>query len=359
MRTVHTNKAAWTAIAALIMIVAVSGCNKEEKTETAEGCSDCGNPEHASVASAPVQLPAAAPLPDTIVTVNGKKLMRADVEKELAIMESSPQFAAIPPEQAQMFKQRAQSQMIDRFVNQEVLGAEANKQNITVTDEEIDATLEQIKGSLPPGQTLEQVMEERGLEMAKLRSDIVTDLKIRSLLEKQADAVPAATDEAIAAFYEAQKDQFNMPESAQARHILVKVDAGADDEAKAAKKAEIEGFRQQLIDGTAEFEKLASEHSACPSGKRGGDLGDFPRGQMVPEFDKAAFEQELNVVGPVIETQFGYHIVEVTGRTEAGQRPLEDVKDQIAQQLTGRGKQQAVQAYIASLREGAEIKYGD
>ena len=65
------------------------------------------------------------------------------------------------------------------------------------------------------------------------------------------------------------------------------------------------------------------------------------------------------MVGPVIETQFGYHIVEVTGRTEAGQRPLEDVKDQIAQQLTGRGKQQAVQAYIASLREGAEIKYGD
>jgi peptidyl-prolyl cis-trans isomerase C len=359
MRTDHTNKAALTAIAALAMIVAVSGCQKKEeaKEKSAEACTSC--PDHSSaIVSEPVRLDGVK-LPDTVVTVNGEKLMRADVEKELAMMEASPQFAAMPPEQAQMFRQQMQSRMVDRFVNQQVLGAEADKQNVVVTDLEIDEMLENIRGSLPPGTTLEQVIEERGLEMAKLRSDISVDLKIRSLLEKQAETVPEATEEAIAAFYEEQKEQFNMAESAHARHILVKVDPTADDAAKAAKKAEIEGYRQQLAEGTAEFEKLASEHSDCPSGQRGGDLGTFERGRMVPEFETAAFEQEIDAIGPVIETQFGYHIIQVLERAEAGQRAFEDVKEEIAQQLTGRSKQQAVEAYIASLREQASITYGD
>ena len=192
MRTTRTNKAACTAIAALAMIVAVSGCNKEE--EKVADCSECD--AHKAVVSEPVSLEAAK-LPDTVVTVNGEKLMRADVEKELAMMEASPQFAAMPAEQAQMFRQQMQSRMVDRFVNQKVLGAEADKQSIAVTDAEIDEMLEQIRGSLPPGATLEQVMEERGLEMAKLRSDISVDLKIRNLLEKQAETVPEATDEAV------------------------------------------------------------------------------------------------------------------------------------------------------------------
>lgn len=354
MRTVQTDKAALTAIAALAMIIAVSGCQKKEESAEASASS----PDSSTIVSEPVRLEAAK-LPDTIVTVDGKKLMRTDVDKELAMMEASPQFAAMPPEQAQMFRQQMQSRLIDRFVNQQVLGAEADKQNITVTDLQIDEMLNNIRSSLPPGTTLEQIIEERGLEIAKLRDDISVDLKIRSLLEQQAETVPDATDEAIAAFYEEQKDQFNMAESAHARHILVKVDAGADDEAKAAKKAEIEGYRQQLVDGTAEFEKLASEHSECPSGQRGGDLGTFERGRMVPEFETAAFEQEINAIGPVIETQFGYHIVQVIERSEAGQRSFEDVKDEIAEQLTGRGKQQAVEAYIASLREQAAITYGD
>jgi len=355
MKKMHIETAALTVVAAVTLIALGAGCGKEEEHK-AEDCSSCDS--HGAVVSEPVELPAAK-VSTTVVTVNGEKLLRADVDKEMEMLAASPQFASMPKEQADMFRQQMESRLVDRFVNQNVLGAEADKQGIAASDEDVDAMLEQIKGSLPPGTTLEQVMQERGLEMAKLRTDISTDLKIRNLLEKQAESVPDATDEAVAAFYEEQKDRFNRPETAQASHILVKVDAGADDEAKAAKKAELEGYRKQIIDGTAEFEKLASEHSECPSGQRGGDLGSFERGRMVPEFETAAFEQELNVVGPVIETQFGYHIIKVTGRTEAGQRAFEDVKEEIAEQLNGQGKQEAVQAYIASLREQASITYGD
>ncbi|WP_111494670.1 MULTISPECIES: peptidylprolyl isomerase [Marinobacter] len=89
---------------------------------------------------------------------------------------------------------------------------------------------------------------------------------------------------------------------ATARHILV------DTEAKC------EELKQQIENG-ADFAELARQHSSCPSGRNGGDLGTFGPGQMVPEFDKAVFNGEVNQVQGPIQTQFGYHLLEVTSRT--------------------------------------------
>ena len=90
--------------------------------------------------------------------------------------------------------------------------------------------------------------------------------------------------------------------TASARHILV-----ADEAACQKLKEEIEGG--------ADFAELAKEHSQCPSGARGGDLGTFGQGQMVPEFDTVVFNDELNTVHGPVKTQFGYHLLEVTSRT--------------------------------------------
>lgn len=90
---------------------------------------------------------------------------------------------------------------------------------------------------------------------------------------------------------------------ATARHILV------NDETTC------EQLKQQIADG-ADFAELAKEHSGCPSGKQGGDLGEFGQGQMVPEFDQVVFNEAVNVVHGPVQTQFGYHLLEVTSRTE-------------------------------------------
>ena len=89
---------------------------------------------------------------------------------------------------------------------------------------------------------------------------------------------------------------------AQARHILV------------GSESVCEELKQKIADG-ADFADLAKEHSQCPSGRRGGDLGEFGPGQMVPEFDKAVFSGEVGEVQGPIQTQFGYHLLEVTKRT--------------------------------------------
>ena len=90
---------------------------------------------------------------------------------------------------------------------------------------------------------------------------------------------------------------------AQARHILVKTEQ------------ECQALKQQLQAG-ANFAELARQHSQCPSGRRGGDLGEFSPGQMVREFDTVVFNEALHEVHGPVKTQFGYHLLEITSRTE-------------------------------------------
>lgn len=90
--------------------------------------------------------------------------------------------------------------------------------------------------------------------------------------------------------------------TAQARHILVNSEEKCTD------------LKQQIADG-ADFSDLASQHSSCPSGKNGGDLGEFGPGQMVKEFDEVVFNGEINVIHGPVKTQFGYHLLEITNRS--------------------------------------------
>ena len=90
---------------------------------------------------------------------------------------------------------------------------------------------------------------------------------------------------------------------ASARHILV--------------KTETECLRlKEEIEGGQDFAEVAKKHSQCPSGKSGGELGEFSRGQMVPEFDRVVFEKEVGKVHGPVKTQFGFHLVEITKRVD-------------------------------------------
>lgn len=91
--------------------------------------------------------------------------------------------------------------------------------------------------------------------------------------------------------------------TAQARHILVDSEEKCND------------LKQQIADG-ADFADVARDNSSCPSGKTGGDLGEFGPGQMVKEFDEVVFNRDVGVVHGPVKTQFGYHLLEITSRTD-------------------------------------------
>lgn len=126
--------------------------------------------------------------------------------------------------------------------------------------------------------------------------------------------------EEVAAYYEANKQEFLSDSEVSARHILV-------DSLELC-----EQVKTEIAEGLA-FEEAAMQYSSCPSKERGGQLGSFGKGRMVPEFEAAAFELPIGEVSAPVQTQFGYHLIVVDDKTEGGQLDLADVSEQIQKQL--------------------------
>ena len=304
---------------------------------------------------APVAAEPAAPAADTvIIKVNGESITQGELDEmvNMGLQQMQARGQAVPPEMRSMFAKQAE----DNLITQKLVTAEVAKAEIVISDEDIAETLTQIEGSIPGGMTLDAALASQGMSLDELKQNIKDDMAARQLFEKNTGEVKEATEADAQAFYDGNPQQFAKPENAAASHILITFEEGDDDAAKAAKKAELETIRVEIIEEKITFEDAAKAHSGCPSGAQGGSLGEFGKGQMVPEFEAAVFSQEINSVGEVVETSFGYHIIKVTNRNEGGTTPFAEVKDQIMGYLTQNAQQEAVGAYIETLREAATIE---
>ncbi|OGV72163.1 MAG: hypothetical protein A3K18_21160 [Lentisphaerae bacterium RIFOXYA12_64_32] len=293
-----------------------------------------------------------------IVDVDGVKLTQREMDEQLKQMLSSPRMAGIPPEQLAQIRPRMEDTVKKNFIGRVVLVKEADRLKIEVTPEEIDKAIEQLQGRIPPGANFEDLLKQSGLTVDSLKKEMTRDMRIGKLLEQETAEKAKVSDEEIEKFYNDSREQFRQPEQAHARHILFKTEPDADDKTKQEKKAAAEAARKQLTEG-ADFAALAKEKSDCPSGKQGGDLGNFERGNMVKEFEDAAFSQKLNDIGPIVETKFGYHIIQVLERTEAKDKTLAESRDEIVGYMKQRKQRAAVDGYLEELQAKAKITDAD
>lgn len=293
--------------------------------------------------------------PALAARVNGIEITRAEVDAQ--IQNVLAQFQGqLPPEQLEPIRQQVAENVMEQLITKALLDQQVKAENIEIGEAEVEEAIANIRRQIPPGASLEQQLEMMGITVQEMRDQIQEGLAIEKLLESKVAADVEPSEEEITAFYEEHRETyFTRPESAQASHILLDTREAADDAARQAIREKLEGIRTAILEG-ADFAEKAGEHSSCPSGQQGGSLGEFGRGQMVPAFEEAAFSQELDKVGPVIETQFGYHIVLVTARSEAGEISLEETRDDIAQYLGNQKREQAVEDYITQLRENAEVE---
>ena len=145
------------------------------------------------------------------------------------------------------------------------------------------------------------------------------------------------TEEEMKAFYEENSGHFEKGATVSAKHILVK------------EEEKCQEILEEILGGKV-FEEAAQQYSTCPSGQKGGDLGEFGKGQMVKEFEEAAFNAEIgHVVGPV-KTQFGYHLIKVEAKTEAAVTPFEEVKEQIRRNVMQQKQNKAYADKVAELK---------
>lgn len=170
-------------------------------------------------------------------------------------------------------------------------------------------------------------------QLEKVKEDMLVNFAMAKALE----SVKVPTDDEVKAYYEENKDKFVSGESVNASHILV------DSEEKA------NALLGDITSGKISFEDAARQHSSCPSSENGGNLGEFTRGQMVPEFDQAVFSMnEGEVKGPV-KTQFGYHLIKLNSKNAAKPFEFADIKEQIKQMMYKERQQKALQSKINQL----------
>lgn len=170
-------------------------------------------------------------------------------------------------------------------------------------------------------------------QLQKVKEDMLADFAIGKALEK----IEVKEDE-IKAFYEENKEKFQTGETVNASHILT------DSEEKACE------IMKKIENGEISFEEAAKENSSCPSSQNGGNLGDFTRGQMVPEFDEACFNMnEGEMKGPV-KTQFGYHIIKLNSKKPSQIRSYDEMKDGIKRNILSDKQHKAYESKINQLK---------
>ncbi len=234
-----------------------------------------------------------------LASVMGKQITEADVDEFIAALGQRGQSYNNP---------QGKAVILDELINQKLMLLDAQR-NLYEGDPAFKA------------------------QLAKMKENLLINIAVEKAIGNA-----RATEADAQKFYDENPEQFNQGETVSASHILV------DDESNA------KDIMAKIEAGEITFEEAATAHSKCPSSAKGGDLGEFGRGQMVPEFDEACFEMAIGETRGPVKTQFGYHIIKLTGKNPESKMPFEQVKAQLVEHLTGEKQKAAYQSKINQLK---------
>lgn len=183
---------------------------------------------------------------------------------------------------------------------------------------------------------------DKSQEVADRLEDLRKRLIVETYLKKKVEQEAQVSDAELKKFYDENQEKFKTGAQVKASHILVKSEKEAQD------------ILAQLKGG-ASFEELAKKYSTDSTASKGGDLGWFSKGAMVPEFDKAVFGMKEGALSGIVKTQFGFHIIKVTGIRSAGIRAFDEVKEQIKSSLLPSKQQEIFQKMKEDLKKNAKV----
>jgi parvulin-like peptidyl-prolyl isomerase len=282
---------------------------------------------------------AAAGDPSVAAAVDADEIPVDEVQRRFSQLEGNEQFAAQLAEDADgAFRRDVQAQILTSLIHSEVLEDWAADLGIEATEEEVKAQRDDVVEQLGGEEAFQQALEQNGLTEADAE-ELLRQQVLQQELTQEVAGTPL-TDEEIAAFYEENKET-RFGGTATARHILVEDEKTAND------------LRRRLEQGE-DFAALAEEFSTdTGSGAQGGQLPPYSRGQTAPEFDEVLFSAPVGeLVGPV-QTQFGFHLVEVLERSEA--RPLAEVEDEIRNELQTSQQEERFSTELMEQTQAAEV----
>ncbi len=239
-----------------------------------------------------------------LAEVNGTTITTEDYKKEVDLLPPYLKPMTETPE--------GRKEMVDSMIVRELVMQEAKKAGIDKSPEVMD-------------------------RLEDLKKRVVIEAYWKQKVEEQAKI----SDADLQKFYDQNKEKFKTGDQVRASHILLKTEKEAQD------------VLAQLKAG-GKFEDLARKYSVDPAGAKGGDLGWFGKGSMIPEFEKAAFALKEGETSGIVKTKFGYHIIKLTGKRSAGVLPLAEVKDQIKAALLPEKQQEIFKKMREDLKKNAK-----
>jgi len=294
-------------------------------------------------------------MPAVVAKVNGEEIKKEDLlrsvqEAQMQLAQSGRLPEGAPP--ASFYRD-----VLNGMIARSLFLQEAKAQGIQADAQEVEKQLTAFKSQFPSPEAFQQAMASQGLSEQVLRTQAQSQLMVEKYVQSRVFDKVSVTDQQAKAFYDQNQTRMKQPEQVRLRHILIRADESAPeaDQQKAREKAE--GLLAQ-IKGGADFAKLAQENSDDPGSKtRGGELPPMGRGQTVPPFEAAAFAlQKPNDLSPVVQSQFGYHVIQLIERVPESQVPFEEAKDKIVQMLRQQESQKKLQAQVEALKAKGKVE---
>jgi len=289
----------------------------------------------------------------------GVSVSRSNLDAALIGIKSSAaaQNRNIPPQQMAMLEQ----QVLQRLIQVQLLVAKATDADKTAGKELAEKRLTEIKTRAGSDENLELQLKSIGLTRDELVGKMTEEATAETVLKR--DLKANVTDEEVKKYYEENTARFEQPEQVRAAHVLLMTQDSATGEAladdkKQAKKKQMDDILKRARAGE-DFGKLAKDFSEDPGSKDNGGEYTFPRGQMVPEFEAAAFSLNTNQISDIVTTQFGYHIIKLYEKLPAKKMEFDSVKENLKEGLTQQALQKQIPDYMKKLEKEANVEILD
>ncbi len=317
-----------------------------------------------------------------IIKVNGHVITQSEFDKEFDKSLDNSMFKAFGG--AKNFVKSDENPMYavfkEKVVNELIIKAlldeEIEKRGITASKAEVQDELKTVIDKVGSKDELNRILKQRGISNSKFTEDLKTQIKIRKLINSVEKVDVSEAD--AKKYYDTHQNEFKHGEQVRASHILIANDiVGKIREIKeknpdisteklnaelekyaAEQKSKAEKVLAEVNSNPDNFAKIAQQKSDDKgSAARGGELGFFGKEQMVPEFANKAFSMKPNTISDLVATQYGYHIIKVTDRMEAGVTPFVKVKDELRFYLETKKQIEVLKQITSGLMKQADIQY--
>ena len=246
---------------------------------------------------------------------------------------------------------------LDALIDKELLWQEAVKRGVVISDATVQSQVDQTRQAFGGADVFARRLEDAGFDEAAYIEYTRRDLAAQQMFA-ELTRISEPDEKEVQAFFQAHRAEMNRPEQVQARHILIKVPQGADASTVSSARLRLEAMGKRIAAGE-DFASVARTGSEDASASDGGDLGYFPRGRMLPEFEAAAFALAPGSVSEPVRTAVGWHLIYVQNRMEAADVTQEQGLDMVRSYLARQKQVQARLQALAQLRSSNRIERVD